>query len=40
MPAWLWIVLGWFSAALLVALGLSRWFRWVRGDFDRHYDDE
>lgn len=28
------VVLVWFSACMFVTWALSRWFRWLRGDFD------
>ena len=38
MPVWLWIALVWAAAASLFAWGFARFQRWLRGDFDRHYD--
>jgi len=34
MPWWMWLLLVWLAASLLLAWGASRWFRWLRGDFD------
>lgn len=35
MEWWAWLVIGWVMAALCLAAGASRWFRWVRGDLDK-----
>jgi hypothetical protein len=30
MPEWVWMLLGWVVASVLVSAGLARWFRWLR----------
>ena len=31
---WIWLLFAWALASFIVAIGLSRWFRILRGDFD------
>ena len=28
-------VIGWGVASIIASLAVGRWFRWLRGDFDR-----
>jgi hypothetical protein len=30
MPEWLWLLAVWVVLGLVLALGLGRWFRWLR----------
>ena len=34
MDWWLWLLVGWVFSSMVVALGVSRWYRWLRGDLD------
>jgi hypothetical protein len=35
MPAWVFVILtAWFIGCAAVTAGMSRWFRFLRGDFD------
>jgi len=31
MPEWAWLLVLWLVASVLLALGLGRWFRFIRG---------
>lgn len=30
MEWWMWALLAWIVASVCIAIGLSRWFRWLR----------
>jgi hypothetical protein len=32
---WAWVVIGWCMASVCIALGLARWFRFLREQDDR-----
>jgi hypothetical protein len=31
LPGWMWVLIGWCLASVCVALGVGRWFRYLRG---------
>jgi hypothetical protein len=35
LPILLKLAIGWLSFSVLFAIAWSRWFRWLRGDFDK-----
>jgi hypothetical protein len=34
MEWWGWVVVTWILASILATIGMCRWFKFLRGDFD------
>jgi hypothetical protein len=35
MEWWVWLIVGWLGASVCTTIGMCRWFKYVRGDFDK-----
>ena len=35
MKRLVWVIIGWCMASLCFAAAAGRWFKWLRGDFDK-----